>query len=330
MPRYLDPKNDLVFKKIFGEHPALLIDLLNALLPLPEDGLVESVEYLPPEQVPVTPLGYRRSIVDVKCRDLKGRFFIVEMQMFWTPAFQQRMLFSASQAYVQQIRPGYDYSFLQPVYALALVNDVFDGDSPDWYHHYKIVNVDKPMREIKGLQFVFVEIPKFRPETALDKKIRLLWLRFLKEIRQGEFDPPQDLLAYPPTREALDITREAAFTESELFVYQEYLNSIRWDMTVMAERTAMAREKALKEGREQGLEEGIAKGLEEGREQGLEEGRGLGLEEGIAKGLEQGLEQGAQAERQAIARNLLDVLDDASIAAKTGLSAEEVARLRAG
>ncbi|MDR1343384.1 MAG: Rpn family recombination-promoting nuclease/putative transposase, partial [Prevotellaceae bacterium] len=34
MARYLDPKNDLPFKKIFGEHKHLLISFLNALLPL--------------------------------------------------------------------------------------------------------------------------------------------------------------------------------------------------------------------------------------------------------------------------------------------------------
>lgn len=32
--RYLDPKADLTFKKVFGEHPDLVISLLNALLPL--------------------------------------------------------------------------------------------------------------------------------------------------------------------------------------------------------------------------------------------------------------------------------------------------------
>ena len=31
--RYLDPKADLTFKKVFGEHPDLVISLLNALLP---------------------------------------------------------------------------------------------------------------------------------------------------------------------------------------------------------------------------------------------------------------------------------------------------------
>jgi len=287
--------------------------------------------------LPAPPLSYRRSIVDVKCRDRLGRTFIVEMQMFWTPAFQQRMLFSASQAYVQQIRPGRDYRLLQPVYALGLINDVFDTDSPDWYHHYKIVNIDKPTREIKGLQFVFVEIPKFKPETSLDKKIRLLWLRFLKEIDQGEFDPPQELLAYPPTRDALEISREAAYTEAELFAYQEFLDAIRVDVTLMAERTALAleeglnrgMEKGLQKGLERGLAQGLEQGLAQGLEQGLEQGLAQGMEKGIEQGIERGMEKGALAEKLSIARNLLDVLDDATIAAKTGLTVEEVAGLRA-
>jgi hypothetical protein len=34
--KYLDPKADLTFKKVFGEHPELVMSLLNALLPLDE------------------------------------------------------------------------------------------------------------------------------------------------------------------------------------------------------------------------------------------------------------------------------------------------------
>ena len=40
----VDPKADLTFKKIFGEHPDLIASLLNALLPLPEDGKIVSIE----------------------------------------------------------------------------------------------------------------------------------------------------------------------------------------------------------------------------------------------------------------------------------------------
>ena len=50
--RYLDPKNDLVFKKVFSR-PRLLKSFLNALLPLKEP--VESLEYLPVELVPDLP-----------------------------------------------------------------------------------------------------------------------------------------------------------------------------------------------------------------------------------------------------------------------------------
>ncbi len=31
--KYLNPKADLTFKKVFGEHPDLMMSLLNALLP---------------------------------------------------------------------------------------------------------------------------------------------------------------------------------------------------------------------------------------------------------------------------------------------------------
>ena len=52
MMKYLDPKADLTFKKIFGNHPQRLISLLNALLPLSEAEQIHAIEYLPTELVP--------------------------------------------------------------------------------------------------------------------------------------------------------------------------------------------------------------------------------------------------------------------------------------
>ena len=45
--KYLDPKADLTFKKIFGNHPARLISLLNALQSLSEEELIQQQQYLP-------------------------------------------------------------------------------------------------------------------------------------------------------------------------------------------------------------------------------------------------------------------------------------------
>ena len=170
MKKYLDPKADLTFKKIFGEHEDLLISLLNALLPLKEDELVEEVEYLSPELVPDNYVG-KNSIVDVRCKDIMGRQFLVEMQMLWTPAFQQRVLFNASKAFVRQLDKRRRYELLQPVYSLNLVNEVFMKDYPDEFiHNYNIVHDLHDDKLIKGLHFTFIELPKFKPQTIMEKK----------------------------------------------------------------------------------------------------------------------------------------------------------------
>ena len=99
MGKYLDPKADLTFKKIFGEHPELVISLLNALLPFSEEQKITEIEYLPAELTPDNPMR-KNSIVDVRCKATDGRQFIVEMQMEWTTAFKQRVLFRSSPALV--------------------------------------------------------------------------------------------------------------------------------------------------------------------------------------------------------------------------------------
>ena len=45
--KYLDPKADLAFKKIFGNHPDRLKNLLNTLQSLDEDELIQQEQYLP-------------------------------------------------------------------------------------------------------------------------------------------------------------------------------------------------------------------------------------------------------------------------------------------
>ena len=181
MKKYLDPKADLTFKKVFGEHKDLVISFLNAMLPFgSEEEKIVSVEYLNPELVPVNPLR-KDSIVDVRCKDVRGRQFIVEMQMMWTPEYKQRVLFNASKAYVSQLGKSQHYELLQPVYSLNLLNDTF-SDSEEYYHDYQIVEMEETNEVIEGLRFIFIELPKFKPKSYGDKKMQVLWLRYLTEI----------------------------------------------------------------------------------------------------------------------------------------------------
>jgi hypothetical protein len=52
--KYLDPKNDLVFKKVFGEHPDILKSILNSMLPLTAGQEIVELEYLSAEMIPET------------------------------------------------------------------------------------------------------------------------------------------------------------------------------------------------------------------------------------------------------------------------------------
>jgi predicted transposase/invertase (TIGR01784 family) len=241
--RYLDPKNDIVFKKIFGEHPHLLKSFLNAVLPLADDALIESLEYLAPEQLPEIP-SFKKTIVDVKCKDEKGQIFIVEMQMNWTDSFKQRLYFGASQASVKMLKSGENYSYVQPVYGLGLVNSIFHEDPDDWYHHYRLVKQHKNGGEdvIKYLQLIFIEIPKFPVKRRSEKKLQILWLRFLKEISRGEQEVSEDLLAVPEIKEALNIAKESAFTADELEFYDSYWDAMAIEKTIAADALAKGRE----------------------------------------------------------------------------------------
>ena len=226
MAKYLNPKADLTFKKIFGEHPNLVISLLNALLPLKEDERVESIEYWPAEKIPRRTEAEKNSIVDVCCRDNKKREFIVEMQMTWTESFKKRVLLNASKAYVAQSEVGEPYQLLQPVYALNFVNAPMNLGVDGYYHHYQLVHQQKSDEVIDGLQLVFIELPKFQPQTFSEKKMQVLWLRFLTEINENTLEAPGELLENPDVSEALKIVEVAAYTPEEMRAYDKFWDAI--------------------------------------------------------------------------------------------------------
>ena len=269
MKRYLDPKADLTFKKIFGEHPDLVISFLNALLPLEADSQIESVEYLPAEQVPRTPTR-KDSIVDVKCTDQRKRQFIVEMQMSWSEEFKQRVVFNAAKAYVGQLDTGEDYDLLQPVYSLNLVNDTFENDVENFYHYYRLVHDRYSYKVIEGLHLVFVKLPKFKPQTVADRRMMVLWLRFLTEINEKTQEVPAELMEDEHVRRALELVEESAYTNTEMEGYDKF-----WDM--------VSREKTLVNAARRQHAKGLREGMEKGRAEGRAEGREEGLAEGIKK-----------------------------------------------
>ena len=294
---YLDPKADLTFKKIFAKHPDLLISLLNSLLPLSDEEQIVEIKYLPTELVPEL-YGRKNTIVDVLCQDVSGRKFCVEMQMEWSNAFMQRVLFNASKLYVTQLQKNEDYSILKPVYSLNLVNEIFEKDMPDRFiHNYRIVHDRDTKKVIEGLHFTFIELPKFTPHTFMEKRMSVLWLRFLTEINSNTREVPADLLECPEISKALEELKVTSFTDTELRTYDKFWDTVRTEKTLLKDRY------------EEGMEEGEAKGL--------------------AKGLAQGEAKGSYQKAQEIAKKMLSKgLDDTTIMEMTGLSQEEIKLLK--
>jgi len=223
MAHYLDPKNDLTFKRVFGEHAHLCISLINSMLPL-EKPIVK-IEYQTGELIPVLTDVLRNTVVDVRCTDSANRQFLVEMQLHWDESFKSRVLLNASKAYVMQLEKSQKVKLLQPVYALSFVNDTFEKSQAmekEYFHHYKIVNIHHTERQIKGLEFIFVELPKFKPQNRADKKLHELWLRFLTEINEDTTEIPKEMLRNKHIREAISYMERSAYTKEELDAYQQW------------------------------------------------------------------------------------------------------------
>ena len=212
----------------------MVISLLNALLPFSEEQRITEIEYLPAEMPPEKPL-FKNTIVDVRCKAIDGRQFIVEMQMEWTTAFKQRVLFNASKAYVRQLGKSHKYHLLQPVYCLSLVNDIFEPDIPDFYHYYRLVHEEHTEKIIDGLNLVFVELPKFKPQTVSEKKMQVLWLRFLTEIGEDTKEVPEELLENPDVKRAVEIVEESAYSEAEMYAYDKFWDAIRVEQAFVDE-----------------------------------------------------------------------------------------------
>ena len=291
--KYLDPKADLTFKKIFGNHPARLISLLNALLPLSDEEQIHEIEYLPTELVPENN-SWRYAIANILCTDIKGNKLCVVIRMEWSNFFEQRVQFLASELYVDPAIKQVKYFAQYPTYSLNLINDIFAHDTPDFIHNYRIVHDKDSNKVIKGLHFTFIELPKFTPHSIADKRMMVLWLRFLTEINSNTKEIPADLLNDPEIGKAVEELEISGFTDAELRAYDKFWDSVSVERTLLDDR------------------------YQKGKEEGMEEGRAEGRAEGMnLRSLE-------------IAKKMLAKgMDEATVMDVTGLTAEEMKLLKA-
>ena len=303
--RYLDPKADLTFKRVFGEHSDLVISLLNALLPFQtKEEEIQSVEYLTPFHAPDN-LFFNENVVNVKCTNNNGSHFFVQIQTFWAPSFSLHVKPNSSKAYISKLGKRIGMNYQEPVFSLNLVREIVDADVDNYYHFYDIVQDDLTERIIDNFHLVFVELPKFTPHTISEKRMQVLWLRYLTEIDGYMETVPQELLDIPEINKAMEVVEESAYTPEQLLGYDKFWDIIRTENTL--------------------YNSGVRQGMEKGRLEGREEGRLEGMELGVQKGRKEGREEGQKDEKIANARKMksyglaLEMISDI-----TGLTIDEV------
>lgn len=289
--RYVNFFTDYGFKRLFGEEPNK--DLLRDFLNellKEEQGQIVDLNYLKDENLGGTSLD-RKAIFDLYCENDRGEKFIVELQKAKQNYFKDRSVYYATFPIQQQAKRGaWDYE-LKAFYTIGILDFVFDEDKNDPdKYRYDIKLQDIVTNKVFYDKLTFIYLEM----PKFKKELHELETRFEKWLfaikHLHRLDKVPDALREQVFEKFFEVAEIANFSREEMLKYEDSLKYYR-DL-----------KNSFDTAREDGWREGLSEGRKEGRSEGV----------------------------LSVARNLLDVLDDETIALKTGLSIKEVAALRKG
>lgn len=248
--KFVDVKNDVAFRKIFGNEnkKVILISFLNAVLDLEGRERIKDVTLLNPFQLPRL-AGEKSSIIDVRATDENGATFIIEMQVAEPAGFDKRVLYYSSKDYAGQINTGEDYPLLRPVYFIGVLNfNYFMGS--DYLSSHLIVDEATGECAFKDLKFRFIELKKFNKKAHELKNIIDKWTFFIKNADELQVMPEN--IDDEGLKEAYEEAAQHNWTRE---AYDAYIYSGMREQDERG-RLALAKEKAEKEGEERGEKRG--------------------------------------------------------------------------
>jgi predicted transposase/invertase (TIGR01784 family) len=226
--RFINPRTDFAFKKIFGsaESRPILISFLNAILYEGEPVILD-LEILDPYSVPRLQ-GMKDTYLDVRAQLRDGQVVLIEMQVLNLPGFEKRVLYNAAKEYSNQLQRGQDFHALNPVIALTITDFVMFAE-PELAHRvissFVLLEKDKLIRCPDGdVELVFVELPKF--ELDLDEIATLTekWLYFLRAAPDIDV-VPEGLSSVPEIGRAFEIAEYSRLSREEEAALEKKL---RW------------------------------------------------------------------------------------------------------
>lgn len=271
LSKFLDPKNDVAFKKIFGseKNKDILIHFINDIMDFKGKDQIIEVTFLTPIQDPE--IAYKKqSIVDVLCKDQKGVQIIVEMQLSPAKGFEKRAQYYAAKAYSRQLNQGQSedglYINLKEVIFIAICEYEIFTKKSSYLSHHIILDKNTYEHDLKDFSFSFIELSKFPINKIEDlKTIVEKWCYFFKYAKQtSEADLRKIIGSDLVIERAYEALNQFNWTESELISYEQELKRIMDNKA--AEAYLVEQQTALKEQRKEIEAIGEARGMEKGIE----------------------------------------------------------------
>jgi predicted transposase/invertase (TIGR01784 family) len=253
--KYINLLTDFGFKRVFGTEPNkhLLVDFLNTLLP--NDRQIADITFKNSETVGNTTID-RKAIFDIYCQGTNGERFIVELQKAKQNFFKDRSVFYATFPIQEQALKG-DWNFkLAPVYAVGILDFVFDDhrNSETLIHTVDLKDQNCNVFYDK-LKFIYIELPKFQKTLAELETHGDKWLFILKNLAELTDRPVN--FQEEIFNELFDVAEIANFSAIEQDSYQNSLKYYR-DLNNVVDTS---REEGRAEGRAEGKLELLLKML---------------------------------------------------------------------
>jgi predicted transposase/invertase (TIGR01784 family) len=254
--KFVNPKNDVAFKKIFGNEnkKEILISFLNAVLDLRG---VKEIAYLSILNTSQTPqlLNLKSTTLDVRAVDKRGITFIVEMQVERKPYLRQRFTYYVAKSYVSQIDKGDDYTKLNKVVFIG-VFDFNEFENEHYLSRHMILNCETLEPELRDLEFNFIELPKFTKEVTELKTILDKWVYFIKHAVDLDVVPAH-ATETPALQTAYEVADRLNWSKRELEVMEYWEIRDRGDRAQLEESVKAAEQAKTLEIARSMLAEGI-------------------------------------------------------------------------
>ncbi|MEG3968552.1 Rpn family recombination-promoting nuclease/putative transposase [Microcoleus sp. T2B6] len=214
--RFINPKIDFAFKKIFGSSDSkdILINFLNAIL-YEAQPVIEDLEIIDSQPEPQT-LATQDTHLDVKATINGGRIALVEIQLINVPSFGNRVLYNAAKSYSQQLTGKERYERLKTVISLKIADFEMFENQPEFLSRFVFQEKEQQFEcPDTAIELVFIELPKFTKELAELATTAEQWIYFLEKASTLE-TVPETLSAVPEIQKAFKIASEENFNQEEL------------------------------------------------------------------------------------------------------------------